>query len=359
MVMDRSEGPGKLSAPPTQSRSAVRKYLTPLFLAAFAVLLWVLHSRIHFDWATLVRELRHVSLIPIGIGCGSIYVCYWLRAWRWRVLLGHESKATALSLIPAQLIGFTMVALFGRVVDLARPWLIARRTETPVATQLAVYSIERAFDLAAAAILFSVTLAFAPHDMPNHQAFTRTGIVSSAATLFLASFAIGVRFFGETLAKLAARLLRPFSVEMAQTVAARILDFHQGMSVISSMKELCMALLLSLLMWAGIAIAYMESAHAFGDTPSLATLSVPSTMLLMAVAMGGSLFQLPVLGWFSQIAVIAVALNRFFGTPAETATACGAVNLFITTLCVVPVGLVVARLQGIGLRETARNSNAD
>ena len=103
-------------------------------------------------------------------------------------------------------------------------------------------------------------------------------------------------------------------------------------------------------MWAGIAAAYLFSATAFRASPPLAAFTVAATMLLLAPGMGGSLLQLPVLGWFTQIAVLAAALHGFFAVPLEPATACATVVQVVSNLCVIPAGLVAARVQGVGLR---------
>jgi hypothetical protein len=325
-------------------------------MVLIAALAWLLRGRIPFDWATLGRQLRFVSVPRVLAAILLTYICYWIRALRWSVLLSPVTNLSAIALFPAQAIGFTSVALFGRVADLARPYLIARRAKTPVATQLAIYSVERAFDLGAAAILFSVTLAFSPRNMPHHGAFARAGIVSMGATLFLVAFAIALRFAGDKLAHLAARLLHPLSPRFADAARARILDFREGFRTVSSLGEFSLALLLSLVMWTGIAFVYVESAHAFQASPQLATLSFSATMLLLATGIGGSLLQLPVIGWFTQIAVLAAALHGFFGVPLETATACGAVILLTTTLCIIPGGAIAARLQGIALKDAVASS---
>jgi hypothetical protein len=329
--------------------------LALLGLALLAAGAWAAH-RVDFDWYSLRVQLQFVSWTNVAAGVVCIYAGFWLRAARWAMLLGPQKKVPALSLVAPQFVGFTAVALFGRLADLTRPYIIARRTALPVATQIAVYSVERIFDLAAAAILFSVTLVLAPRDLPHHEAFARAGIISLAATLGLAGLALGVRFAGDRLAELAAKLLRPISAKFAEAAAARILDFRIGLDTLTSAKEFLAALVLSLLLWLGIAEAYVQSAHAMAGTPQLATLTFTQIMLLMATSMGGSLLQLPVLGWFTQIALLAAALHAFFGAPVEAATACAAIILFVTTLSIVPVGLVVARLSGTSLRTLTRQA---
>ena len=326
--------------------SALRKLWPVAVLVLLVILLWALRHRIAFNPHTFAQQLHGLSPLDIMLALACIAVSLTLRGTRWAILLAPVRRSSTLQLLPSQAIGFTAVALFGRVADLARPYLVARRLDTPVVTQLAVYSIERAFDLAAAAVLFSVTLAFAPRDLPHHEAFTKAGILSLAATLFIAVFAASIRFAGDRLAHLAASLVRPLSPKLADTVAARLLDFREGFQTIASFPQFLAALAVSLVMWLGIALCYLFSAHAFQASPTL--------MLLMATSMGASLLQLPILGWFTQIAVLATAFHAFFGVPLETASACGTVCLLTTTLSILPVGLLCARVNGIGLRDAAR-----
>jgi len=78
-------------------------------------------------------------------------------------------------------------------------------------------------------------------------------------------------------------------------------------------------------------------------------------MLLMAASMLVSGFQLPVLGWFTQIGAVAAAMSGFFGVAAEPATACAATLLAVTFLSIAPVGLIWA-LEHVSLRKVAAES---
>jgi uncharacterized protein (TIRG00374 family) len=347
-----------LPAAPAPQRLFTPRTIIPVALVLLVLILWLARGHASFDWRSLGHQLRSVSPILIITAVLCTYLGYWLRAWRWSVLISPLCKTSALQMLSSQLIGFTIVGLFGRFADLARPYLIARRLHTTVASQLAVYSIERAFDLASAAILFSVTLAFAPRNMPHHEAFARAGIVSLAATLFLAAFALALRFAGHRVATLVQRLLRPVSETFAEATAARILEFSEGLRIVSTLREFFSALAISILMWLLIAATYFASAHAFQAAPSLATLSFAATMLLLATSLGGSMLQLPILGWFTQIAVLAAALRGFFNVPLETASACGAVILLVSNIAVIPAGLIAARIDGISLRDAASNPSA-
>jgi len=78
--------------------------------------------------------------------------------------------------------------------------------------------------------------------------------------------------------------------------------------------------------------------------------------LIMASGMAVSGFQLPVLGWFTQIGVVAAAMSGFFGVAAEPATACAATLLAVTFLGIAPVGLIWARFEHVSLRKVAAES---
>jgi hypothetical protein len=337
--------------PKNQTRSIA---ILLLFLLMAAVALWLTRDRIAASWHPLRTQLWAVSWTRIVLAIAIINLCYVLRAARWAVLLNPTRRTTTLQMLPAQIIGFTAVAIFGRVADLARPYMIARRTQTAVTTQIAVYSMERTFDLAAAATLFSAALAFAPSSMPHHEAYAHTGILSLAATVVLAAAAISIRVAGARLAALAERLLHPIAPKLAPAVAARVLDLQQGFRAITTFGEFAAAMSLSLSMWLGIASCYLLGATAFRATPQLATFSFSATMLILATGIGGGIVQLPIIGWFTQIALFATAMHTLFAVPVETATACATVIFCVNNLTVVPIGLLTAYLQGISLREMTR-----
>jgi len=50
-------------------------------------------------------------------------------------------------LVPPTLIGFTGLALLGRPGEFIRPYLIARQAKVSFSSQIAVWTVERIFDL--------------------------------------------------------------------------------------------------------------------------------------------------------------------------------------------------------------------
>lgn len=327
-------------------------------VVVLAVVVFVFRDKVHFDWTMFWHQLKHVEWIHIWAGIALIYATYWLRSVRWSVFLSPTKKVPAYSLLGSQFIGFTAVALFGRLADLTRPYLVSRRVALPLSSQVAVYTIERMFDLGAAAVIFSSALAFTHKDLPHHEVFVRAGVLSLGLTMVIAIFAGIVRVAGGVVAGFARATLGRLSKPVGESIATKIIGFRDGLNALSSKRDFAIAVLLSLAMWGMIGSAYMQTAHAFAQTPELAGLTFSRTMLLMAASIGGSLLQLPIIGWFTQIAVTAAAMHEFYGAPIEAATACGALLLLVTFLCIIPTGLVYSRVEHVNLKKIATESEA-
>jgi uncharacterized membrane protein YbhN (UPF0104 family) len=327
-------------------------------VVGLAVLVYLFRSKVHFDWTMFWQQLRFVSVGHIVAAIALVYATYWVRAVRWAVFVSPTKKVSAASLLGSQFIGFTAVALFGRLADLTRPYLVARRVGLSLSSQVAVYTIERMFDLGAAAIIFSCALAFTPKDLPHHDVFVRSGVLSMGATLAIAVFAGAIRMAGGAVAGFARGTVGLVSKSAGESISTKILGFRDGLNALSSIRDFGVVVVLSLAMWGMIGFAYLETAHAFGNTPELGSLTFSRTMLLMAASIGGSLLQLPIIGWFTQIAVTATAMHTFYGAPIEAATACGAMLLVVTFLCIIPTGFIYSQVEHVSLKRVAKESEA-
>ena len=335
-------------------RVASRRLAFLLIAGGFGVFLVVMRGRIHFDWALFWVQLRLASPGHLAMAMVLIFSTNWVRSARWALFLRPLRRVPPFSLVGAQFIGFSAVALFGRIADLTRPYVISRRVGLPLASQIALYTIERIFDLAAVALLFSAMLLVTPRSTPHHEVFVRTGLLAFAGTSLLCGFVYTVWQSGERVARLAQTLVGRVSQPLGVGLAHKLLSFRDGLSTLRSVREVLFAGGLSMLMWGCIAEAYVQTAHAFTHTAALRALSFVTATPLMAASMGGSLVQLPILGWFTQIAITSAAMHRLYGAPFEDATACGAVLLIVNTLSLIPVGLVYSRIEGMSLQEAAR-----
>jgi hypothetical protein len=339
----------------------VKKHSWIMYLVGailLGALVWLVHKRVHFQWSIFRDELQHVDWRRIVLGIAMVVFCYWLRAARWGVLIKPQKKVSSFALLGSQVIGFTAVALFGRLADLVRPYLVAKRTKLTVSSQIAVYTVERMFDLGAMALIFSGALLLAPDraTLPHHEALQHAALGGLALTIVLAIFAIAVRASGIAVAALTERALRSMSPALGASAGTKIRAFRDGLDSIATLGDFFLALGLSLVMWGLITAAYLETTRAFVLSPELSAMTLARCMVLMAASMVGSMVQLPVIGWFTQIGVTTGVMQQVFHVQFEPALACGAMLLIVTFMCVIPIGLIWARVEHVSLKKVSEQS---
>src|SRR3954471_12778762 len=133
----------------------------------------------HFRWDVFLYHTREANPWKIAFGVALIYWTYYLRAIRWKVLLRPTKRVPIRELTGPMFIGFTGVALLGRPGDLIRPFLISKRQELSLPSQIAVLAVERIFDIGCFALLLLVDLLFAPslRELPYYSEFRFAGIM--------------------------------------------------------------------------------------------------------------------------------------------------------------------------------------
>jgi uncharacterized membrane protein YbhN (UPF0104 family) len=327
-----------------------------VLVALAALIVWG-RDRIHFDFAIFRSQLALADWRKIGIGFACIYLAYLFRAVRWALLLRHNKKVPLLSLLGTQVIGFTAVALIGRIADPVRPYLVAKKTGLPLSNQIAVYIVERLFDFASMALIFCSVILLAPAGaLPHPEIIKKVAYGGLTTTVAGALFLVAVRLTGGVVASLLERAFSIVSNGLGRAIGEKIRTFRAGLDTLRSPSDFGIALTLSLAMWALISLSYLEITTAFVASPQLAGLTLAKCMLLMASSMVASGFQLPVLGWFTQIGLVAAAMSSFFGVAPEPAAACAATLLLVTFLGIIPIGLVWAQFEHVSLRRIAAES---
>jgi uncharacterized membrane protein YbhN (UPF0104 family) len=331
----------------------LKKNLTPLWIALLVVLgvgVFLLRGQIHFDWRTFAAQMRQADWWLFGAGLLLIYGAYVLRAVRWALFLRPAKTVGLFSLLGTQVIGFTAVAMFGRPADLARPYLVSRRTRIPLPAQVAVWAVERIFDFGSNALIFACILLFAPksEQVPHPDAVRSLGIAAMVAVAGFIVFALSMRKGGDAVARLFGRIFGMLSPKLGESVREKVLAFRDGLSAVNSFSSFLQALILSLVMWLMIVYSYLETLRAFTASVPLHTMTLARCVVLM--------LQLPIIGWFTQIGLVAKAIQSFFGVASEPALGAATMLLIITFLGVMPIGLIWSRFEHVSLKKLTEES---
>jgi hypothetical protein len=331
-----------------------------LVLAALVALAIYAQHQHPFHWHTFLEQFKLADWRKIGIAAGCIYLAYLFRAARWALLLRPNKKVPLFSLLGTQVIGFTAVALIGRIADLVRPYLVAKKTGLPLSTQIAVYIVERLFDAGSMGLIFSSAILLAPTGaLPHPELFRKFGYWGLAGTVLGALFLVTVRLAGGVVASFLEGAFGIISKSLGHAVGGKIRSFRTGLNTLRTPVDFAATLTLSLAMWGLITLAYLQGTEAFVAGPLRESVTLAKCMVLMVGGGVASIVQLPVLGWFTQIAALEEILRNLFSLPPETATACAATLLLITFLGIVPVGLIWAHLEHVSLRKvTVESENA-
>ncbi len=339
-----------------------------------------------FDWDVFGRETGAVDPARVFSSVALIYFTYFLRAVRWKIFLRPVRRASALELTPPTFIGFTGLALLGRPGEFLRPYLIARRTDLPMSSQVSVWVVERIFDIGAFTVLLAIDLFSGrlknvvyfrenPHQLTKmvDGGFALVGIV-----VFMGLVAYAIRRWGVGIGNWLQERLA-FAPRFGRSVCNKIRTFGEGLNTIHDVRSFAQLVAVSLAIWFCIALAYREVMHAYpcnhqrhhhvhtGAEPPdaqedeytcLKRLNVPDVLLVMGGSMIGSLIQLPAVGGGSQLATIAV-MQHIFDVRPEAAVSCGILLWLVTFVSCIPLGLFFTHREHLSLRKLTRESEEE
>jgi glycosyltransferase 2 family protein len=313
-----------------------------------------------FDWGTFWSQTHRINKWHVVHGVALIYLGYVMRAWRWKIFLKPvRPKTRTFDMISPTLVGFTGLALLGRAGEFIRPYLIARRTDLPFSSQLAVWGVERIFDLGAFTILMMAAI-FLPSALPSiphpeyYLRFREIGFVLTALVAGTTIAAVVIRRNGDRVASWVEARFSHLSSNVGHKLAQKVREFGLGLNTIHGPASFISLTVVSVGMWYVIALAYQEVTHSYG-VDALA-IPVSQLLILMFASMLGSMLQLPAVGGGSQMATIAT-LSSVFDVPAELAASCGILLWLVTFAAVVPVGLLLSHHERLSLRKLSEESH--
>src|SRR5947199_8083932 len=193
-----------------------------------------------FDWGTFWSQTHRIKKLHVLHGIAYIYIGYLMRALRWKIFLKPvRPKTSVTEMVSPTLVGFTGLALLGRAGEFIRPYLIARRTDLSFSSQLAVWAVERIFDIGAFSFLILLAI-FLPSALPSiphpeyYRRFTEAGFALIAVVLATAVSAIVIRRKGEKAAQWVEKRFSHVSAYFGHKLGQKVREFGAGLNTIHS-----------------------------------------------------------------------------------------------------------------------------
>jgi glycosyltransferase 2 family protein len=305
----------------------------------------------NFDWGVFWSRTDQVNVWGLVAGLALTYLAYVLRAVRWRIFLKPVCETTTARMMAPQFIGFAALALLGRAGEMIRPYIIAKKERLTFTSQIAVWGVERIFDMGSFAVLLA--LSFLSPDLrvlPFYHGLREAAFVLMALVAALIAGAVVVRRSGERVAQFLHDLFAGFAPKVAHHLREKVRSFSEGLKTIHDLSAAVQLVAVSMLMWVLTSFSYYTITHAYpGD---LRSLTLPNQVVLMGSSMVGSMLQLPAVGGGTQLAAISM-LHSGFGIEQELAVSCGMLIWAISFMSVIPTGLALARREHLSIRAVA------
>jgi len=346
-----------------------RFLITALVLIVLAGLVYLqVRAWKKFDWHRFWVATHNTNKFYLVAGVALVYADYILRALRWKIMLRPVCETKTADLVAPTMIGFAGLALLGRPGEFIRPYLISRKVNLSMASQLAVWTVERIFDMGAFALIMAVNILWSRHTLSRLPGFANSphrhflgqelssftyfeifALALLAGVCFVALVAFRVRKNPATASRFFVRLFGRISPKFGHAIGKRVLAFGEGLNTVKDMKSFFQLSGLSIVIWMVIGFAYLAVTHAY-SIHRLSQMTLSSVFLLTAASVVGGVLQLPVVGGGSQLATIGM-LRGVFNLSPELATSCGIMLWLVTFMSVAPAGLALARSEHVSLTQ--------
>ncbi|HSY49130.1 MAG TPA: lysylphosphatidylglycerol synthase transmembrane domain-containing protein [Thermoanaerobaculia bacterium] len=165
-----------------------------------------------FLWKSNLREVWRIMTLTNLFWLGSAFLVNWLalifRTVRWRTLLAAPKPPDFYPTFFANTTGYMLSTVLPiRAGDVARPALLARRTNVRFAEALGTVLTERVLDLFSILGLFIWFCVMRWNSFPNEAAVVHGGALGCAAVMVaLTLFLVGLYFFGDSVRRLHERI---------------------------------------------------------------------------------------------------------------------------------------------------------
>jgi uncharacterized protein (TIRG00374 family) len=191
---------------------------------------------------------------------------FWIRAFRWRWLLGETTPVTIGQLYSATMIGFMANNLLPlRLGEFVRAWALGRSARLSKTTVFATVVVERVVDMITLIVIFGIAMWVKP--IGESTAAGRlvrrgaTAMVVGAAALTL--FAIFLERRPQRMQTVLSWLTRPLPERLRRRVVAMLGHFVDGLALFRDTPRLLWVFFLSFLMFGVFALCLTACLWAF------------------------------------------------------------------------------------------------
>lgn len=277
-------------------------------LACVGYIAWILVNDPQ-QWAQVKAAFRDADyryLPPMWL---ALFVFYWLKAWRWRLLLSAVGRYRPLrDLFGPTMAGFAFNnVLPARIGEFIRCAMFSKQQNVPLAVTISSLVLERLFDMVAIVFYLALGLFLVKQLPPGVQ---EAALAAAAAAVLLVILSLAYVIWTKPIIALLEAILRrvPFLPAKLIEKVCRVLEGGaQGLAAIRDIRLVTAMLMISLVKWALNGFIMLLSLWAF---------QIPATAAHAMVLMGAVAFAVAIPaapGFFGVIQAVYIEVGKLFG----------------------------------------------
>jgi len=252
-----------------------KKFILSLAISAVFVVLAVGKVDFSETWESM-RRADYVYVIP---SAAAVIASLYIRAVRWKLLLGPIKVIPTASLFAAVMIGaMGNNVLPARLGEVVRADAIGRKEKVSRSASLATIVVERMIDLFTVLVFLGIALIYAPFS----EEIEKGGYTMLALSVAALGFLLFLRIRTAGALKLLRLVCKPLPAGMEDRLVGLMTSFVDGLEILTKGRHMPAIIALSVLIWISLSCSILFMFMAFGwDLPIHA-----AVVVMVATAFG-------------------------------------------------------------------------
>jgi len=257
-----------------------KKVILGILISIISIVLVYLSVR-EIKLQDALHDLQKIQFSYVILFILLVVIMQWLRSYRWGVILQPLEKIDQLSLFSVTSVGFLAIAAIpARLGELARPYLISKRSSIKMSSGLGTILVERVLDSFTVLTIAIIVLFLA--DLPPWM--IKSGIIFFLLAIGMFCFIVFLILRRDAALKLINKILSKLPGKFAHKIDELIHHFIDGFKVITNIKLLLYLFFLSALIWLLDVLAIYILFLSFGFTLPLMASFVVMIFLIVGIA---------------------------------------------------------------------------
>jgi conserved hypothetical protein len=324
-----------------------KKVILGILISIISIVLVYLSVR-EINLQDVSRALKKIQFSYVIFFILLVILMQWLRSYRWGVILQPMEKIDQFSLFSVTCVGFLAIAAIpARIGELARPYLIAKRSTIKMSSALGTILVERVLDGFSVLTIAVVVLFYT--DLPSWMIISSVLFFSLTVVIFCCI--LGLIWRREKALKIINKILGKFPGKFAHKIDELIHHFIDGFQVITNIKFLLYLFFLSALVWLLDVLAIYILFLAFGFTLPVMASFVVMIILIVGIAIPTA----P--GYIGNWHLACVLGLSFFGLAEAEALSFAVVYHFLSIALVVVLGVIFLPFNKFSISDMKKQLN--